>query len=88
MNRLTRDTANYTAVNITADGTQMLTSQFARDASIWVGPTSKPARAQPVLPGPAGFDKVAWLSRDQLVFDNEGSLWTAGWMQTVTTWSK
>ena len=77
MNRLTRDTANYTAVNITADGTQMLTSQFARDASIWVGPTSKPARAQPVLPGPAGFDKVAWLSRDQLVFDNEGSLWTA-----------
>ena len=88
MRRITHDTSNYAGVSITADGNQMLTVQFVRAASIWVGPAREPARAQQVVPGPAGFDKLVWLSGDQLALDNEGSIWsvpaTGGQLKRLT----
>ena len=76
MRRITHDANNYTEVTVTGDGSQMLATQSARAAGIWVGRTSSPTQAQQVISGPAGYDWVTWLSDNQLALDNEGSIWS------------
>ena len=66
--RLTNDINDYWRVSVTSDGTALLTSQQERPGNIFVAPMEDLHSARQVTVGVGGYDTLAWMPDDRLVY--------------------
>ena len=78
--RLTNDVNDYWRVSVTADGSALLTSQQERPGNVFVASMADAHRARQITAGVAGYDTLAWMPENRLVYTdlNNGiyDIWT------------
>ena len=73
--RITNDLNNYYGIDLTADSSTIVTSQFNRTANVWIAPGGDSSQAREITSGTNNYSNLDWTRDGKLVFQSGGNIW-------------
>jgi Tol biopolymer transport system component len=73
--RLTSEIDSFVTVSISADASQILSSQIDRPAAVWLVSSNDAANVHKLTPQNGPYGELAWTPDGQIVYDLSNDLW-------------
>ncbi|MGI9069593.1 MAG: protein kinase domain-containing protein [Pyrinomonadaceae bacterium] len=73
--RITNDLNNYYGIDLTADSSTLVTSQFQQTSNIWIAPGGDSNRAKQITSGTNNYRNLDWTPDGKIVFLAQDGIW-------------
>src|SRR3989441_876672 len=73
--RVTNDLNNYYGIDLTADSSTIVTSQFSRTANVWIALGGDSNQARQITSGTNDYGNLDWTRDGKLVFQTNRQIW-------------